>query len=185
MQKICSKCGIEKDTSEFYKDRSQSNGLRSSCKECEAQRQRRHRATHKYEESQRQKEYRRTFSGWFVRLWNNINQRTIGGKHPDWKSQGNKRYLEKGIRLEVTREQLFTLVTRHRTQIEAWLQAGISVSIDRKDSNRHYSLGNIRFIPTIENCRRGGVNGGLATAAKRKAAKILYARAKLGSREGH
>lgn len=33
--KICTKCGIEKPISEFYKDKYHKDGLRSSCKECD------------------------------------------------------------------------------------------------------------------------------------------------------
>ena len=32
--KICSKCGKEKDISEFYKDKKQKSGLYPSCKQC-------------------------------------------------------------------------------------------------------------------------------------------------------
>lgn len=35
MLKICTKCGIEKETSEFYKEKRKKDGLYSSCKECE------------------------------------------------------------------------------------------------------------------------------------------------------
>jgi len=33
--KICSKCGSEKDRSEFYRDKSHKDGLQSRCKECD------------------------------------------------------------------------------------------------------------------------------------------------------
>ena len=35
--KKCSKCGVEKDESEFYKDRGKKDGLNSRCKECQNQ----------------------------------------------------------------------------------------------------------------------------------------------------
>jgi hypothetical protein len=34
MTKICSKCGIEKDESKFYKDKNKKDGLQNSCKKC-------------------------------------------------------------------------------------------------------------------------------------------------------
>jgi len=34
MKKICTKCGIEKDIKEFYRDRTRSDGYRYWCKEC-------------------------------------------------------------------------------------------------------------------------------------------------------
>lgn len=38
--KVCSKCGEEKEDSEFYKDKSVKSGLKSSCKECDRKRAR-------------------------------------------------------------------------------------------------------------------------------------------------
>ena len=45
MTKVCTKCGIEKDVSEFYKDATRLSGYRSHCKVCIKQ----YVSEHKYE----------------------------------------------------------------------------------------------------------------------------------------
>ena len=42
MSKVCTKCGVEKDESEFYKKRACKCGLSASCKMCESEYSRRH-----------------------------------------------------------------------------------------------------------------------------------------------
>ena len=39
MRKVCTKCGIEKELTEFYKDSSRVIGCRSACKQCESERE--------------------------------------------------------------------------------------------------------------------------------------------------
>lgn len=50
MGKICSKCGLEKDQSEFYKDRSKLDGLRYDCKACHVPVVRRYQSTDRGQE---------------------------------------------------------------------------------------------------------------------------------------
>ena len=38
MNKICSRCGIEKDVNEFEKDKRAKNGVGSCCKKCHSER---------------------------------------------------------------------------------------------------------------------------------------------------
>ena len=45
--KICSKCGKEKDLSEFYKVNRYKNKLRSECKKCQKEHQKRQRDKNK------------------------------------------------------------------------------------------------------------------------------------------
>ena len=45
--KVCSKCKVEKDESEFGKDKGKKNGIRSECKECRKE----YRKSEKFKES--------------------------------------------------------------------------------------------------------------------------------------
>jgi len=67
--KRCSKCGIEKDESEFYKNSKMKDGLQSKCKECShkyyqinkdhiAEIKKKHRSIYKKEYTSQKKEYR-------------------------------------------------------------------------------------------------------------------------------
>jgi hypothetical protein len=87
-------------------------------------------------------------------LWGSLNSRTINGSCPRWSSKSFSRYLKQGIRLEVTRDELRTIVTEWWDRIQAMRAAGQTPSIDRIDANGHYSRDNIRFIPRSENSRR-------------------------------
>ena len=50
--KICTKCKIEKDFSDFYKDKKGKNGLQAQCKECAELQKTEYRQTHKKERSE-------------------------------------------------------------------------------------------------------------------------------------
>lgn len=59
--KVCTRCGIEKDESEFYKDyRYEGGHYKSICKDCWHERQRIYRSQHKEQISQSSKEYYQT-----------------------------------------------------------------------------------------------------------------------------
>ena len=53
MKKKCSKCGVEKELCEYYKDKRHKDGLLSSCKKCH------NKVTKKYKQSNRAKEKRK------------------------------------------------------------------------------------------------------------------------------
>ena len=65
MNKTCSKCIVEKDLSEFYKDRSRKDGLYSRCKKCHNEAVKRYSQTDKGKESNRKGhcKYRQTEVG--------------------------------------------------------------------------------------------------------------------------
>lgn len=49
--KICTKCNVEKELSEFYKDKSKKDGLSSSCKECKTAQNKAYMKAHQKEKS--------------------------------------------------------------------------------------------------------------------------------------
>jgi len=55
--KRCTKCGIEKEESEFYRDKSKIDGLRSNCKQCAAESDRLYRVENKDSISIKNREY--------------------------------------------------------------------------------------------------------------------------------
>jgi hypothetical protein len=123
--------------------------------------------THKEKIAIRTANHHKTISGFVTRIWNGINNRTVNGSHPNYKNKISRRYIERGIRLEITRKELKAKVLESWPVISAiWTNGGIP-SIDRIDSNGHYSAQNIQFIPLSENCRKSAYETQMKTRAKR------------------
>lgn len=94
-------------------------------------------------------EKRGTLEYFKLKYWTTLNQRTINGAHPVH-SRRNLRYMEKGIRLEITREEFFAWVDANWPTIEAIYAYG-TPSIDRKDAAGHYTLDNMQILELREN----------------------------------
>jgi hypothetical protein len=103
------------------------------------------------------KNYSRTLEGFTNRLWISLNNRTINGSNPKWNNKSTKKYyLDKGIRLDITKEQLLQKITDNWNLIQDIRKTGQRPSLDRIDSNGHYELGNIRFITGNKNSSKNG-----------------------------
>lgn len=61
MAKRCGKCGKLKDESEFYRDKSKTDGLALECKECMKERVKRWRARHRERNNRVQKKWQRKY----------------------------------------------------------------------------------------------------------------------------
>jgi hypothetical protein len=83
--KICYKCQIEKDENEFNKDKNQKDGLRSSCKECRKEDDKKYRQTHK----EQAKQYRQTHKE-EIRIKNRIYNQT----HREKRREIDKKYYQ-------------------------------------------------------------------------------------------
>lgn len=59
MGKVCSKCGVEKDTESFNKHKEMRDGLRPECKDCEKEYKRQYLQKNKHEISIKQRRYRK------------------------------------------------------------------------------------------------------------------------------
>lgn len=159
--KRCTTCGLELPLDQFGNQPGRPHSKRARCRSCAALWMRDHRARHPRENAQRlrayyqrnkeilkakQRAYRLTPKGWAVNAWVRLNNRTINGAKPYWRSTGHRYYLEHGIRLEMTKTEFYAWVLAHWADAEAIQRNGKTPSIDRVDSKGHYSLDNIRII---------------------------------------
>lgn len=88
------------------------------------------------------KRYRATPKGAAARAWNRLTSRA-GAKY-------GHRQCYKRIKVCMTRE---AFVAWAEPQYEAWFRErpGVPPSVDRKDSKKHYAIGNLQLIPVAEN----------------------------------
>ncbi len=70
MTKTCTKCGVEKALSEFHKDKSKKDGLRSSCKSCKSLQNSQYRENNKEKELERDHQYRKNLPAGIYKITN-------------------------------------------------------------------------------------------------------------------
>lgn len=99
--------------------------------------------------------------------WTNINRRTVNGLKPNLKSRGTRRYIERNIRLEFSRQEFSAWVYSQRAAFEALKLAGQRPSINRIDSTGNYTLENINIISLDQNRREGRATSRLRALTKR------------------
>jgi len=126
--KICTKCNIPKDLSEYSKDSSKINGLRSACKPC---------VSIQYEK------YLKTKNGLISRICSNQkgNSKTRGHNPPSYTKQELKDWL--------FNQELFHVL--YEKWVESGYQKDLKPSVDRKDDYKGYSFGNIQLVTWMEN----------------------------------
>jgi hypothetical protein len=115
----------------------------------------RRRKNPKWTKQQDRKKYtsiKGTWKGFFQFTWNTINARTVNGSHPNPRSPTHRRYIDKGIRVEMTREEYRTFCLERKKLIEEMYRTGQRPSIDRMDSKGNYAIPNLRVIPLAQNC---------------------------------
>lgn len=88
--------------------------------------------------------------------WHNINRRTVNGNYPTPQFYAAGKFLERGTRLEFTREEFTAWCLRRRDTLLRMFTATDKPSIDRIDPDGHYNLSNIRLMPFRENSAQGG-----------------------------
>jgi hypothetical protein len=92
-----------------------------------------------------------TIDGFTEKLWGGLNSRTINGSHKNYKSKNNKIYLDNGVELRITKEQLLQKVTNNWEKILNMKNNKQIPSINRIGPSIHYELDNIEFIPLSKN----------------------------------
>lgn len=95
------------------------------------------------------------------RIWNSLNERTVNGKYPNWNKPTNVTYyLGKGIRLELSKEELYKWIDDNWPVFLSIMESGEKPSIDRIDSDKNYELSNIQVIPLRKNSKKAGLKTG-------------------------
>lgn len=136
--KICTKCNIEKELTEFYKNSSNKDGLRSECDLCT----RKYRDKNKEIINKKQKDNRRK-SPWKVTLVS-IKQRCNNPKNQDY-----ERYGKRGIKCLITSGELKVLWFRDKAYNMK------QPSIDRIENDGNYELSNCQFLEMLDNSKKG------------------------------
>ena len=132
MNKECSKCFLDRPLTEFYKDKSKPDDHRPDCKACIA--------CYQYEHRINKSRYNKAYNilNPWKRILNNINHRI---------TTNNKKispyYKEKGILNKLTEKDIEFLWNRDKANLF------LNPEIDRKDSNKNYTLENCQFIEMI------------------------------------
>lgn len=153
MKKICSKCKIEKETSEFYKCKSKKDGLRCWCKECGKldnekrekqynEKRRQYRLTHKEEARQNKKRYYDENKEKILKI-NSIWRQTINGRYTSYRNSAKFRKLE----WELTKEEFIKFWDNNCYYCGDKIDG---IGIDRLDSNIGYKVENL--VPCCSIC---------------------------------
>lgn len=139
--KICSKCGNEKDLSEFYKHKICKDGLRSACKECLKDQGREYNEEHKVEKKEYNNRFRKN------RPWHKSYQ-CAKQRCNNPNAENYEYYGGKGIKFLMTEEEVKQLWIRDKAHNLEW------ASIDREDNDGNYIFENCRFIEFSENAAK-------------------------------
>ncbi len=95
--KICTKCGIEKPLSEYYKDKTKNDGHRIDCKRCSLEDAKKYRGKNKAILAAKQKEkYHKDIvkSRLLQNEWRSKNKIKINQRIKEWKKENKKRLIE-------------------------------------------------------------------------------------------
>jgi hypothetical protein len=153
MNKICTKCKVEKPATEFYKDKRKTDGLRSWCIECQKQdnkkressyneTRRNYRLTHKEESRSKKRDYYKQNKE--VILANNSKWRqTFNGRLLSYKVSATKR----GFDWLLTDEEFASFWQKDCFYCGDEIK---TIGIDRIDSTRGYTLSNL--VPCCTQC---------------------------------
>lgn len=140
--KRCSKCGEEKESDAFYKDKRTTSGFYAACKNC-----------HNLAKD----------SAWTPSKYrSDPNPGTVASMFMARILHNRKGESYKNIQVRVKHADLRALLEREWKSFmelhSAWKIAGfprkLSPSIDRIDNKGHYEIGNIRFMTVSDNVRR-------------------------------
>ena len=156
-KKKCSKCGIEKEISEFWKRKGKT---RSECIVCVKSYYSEHAEELKKHRDEVRKKLKETDPCRYYAesTWKTLNQRCVNGLYANSKAIKNSpqmvSYHGKGILLCITKDELAQFWRDNEVLVKTILTSGGIPSIDRIDSNLHYSLDNMQIMERNENMRK-------------------------------
>lgn len=140
MDKVCTKCKIEKDVSEFHKCKHGSYGVKSVCKECRKEEKKEYSSRDYVIE--KQKTY---YQDNKVAIRNRLNKHywTLNGQYHQYKKHSKKRKIE----FNLTQEECAPYYNSNCFYCGDLFDG---MGIDRIDSDKGYVLGNI--VPCCSKC---------------------------------
>jgi hypothetical protein len=138
MNKICTKCGIEKDLSEFHKSKNYKDGHISRCKICVREYGLEYRKENKSLLFER-RTVKKQINPWLESFYK-INQRCYNEKCKDY-----YRYGQRGIKNLLSIDEIKKLWFRDKAY---WMK---NPTIDRINNNGHYEYNNCQWIENEEN----------------------------------
>lgn len=174
--KICSKCGVEKNTTEYYTE-SRSNGavyVRAICKECHKTRVRAYEKNNRSVINARKREPDSTYQKW-RREYSHVNQNRIYDQNKKWRQTPNgiwcsiqSRAKKYNIPLDIKRADFINWYTNVE---KVCVYCGIDedsnksyrghnsyrLTIDRMDSNAGYKMSNIVLACAVCNTTKSNV----------------------------
>lgn len=154
MNKICSKCQIEKTSDCFKKSVGNKDGLWGKCKICSNEEQRNYRIETKNTAT---KKYEKTKTGFLVRLYRNMLSRISGVQKQKAHLYIGKDILSKKVFYNwAINDVSFNLLFADYEN--SGYDRKKAPSVDRINSKNGYSLDNMEFITHSENSRRGAIS---------------------------
>lgn len=141
--KTCSKCGMEKECSNFYKHPKTKDGLNSWCKECS------HISSRNYGKKKSTK-----YTSIIRNRWNSINQRCINGCYKTPNAPQFQSYTRKGITINMSKEEFTIWMLSVENTHNQIVSKGEKSSIDRIDDTKGYEIGNLQLISLHDNIEK-------------------------------
>lgn len=125
--KLCTKCNIKKDETEFCNNKNSTDGKHWWCKECQAKNQDK---WNKIDKKNRP----------WINSYNNAKQRCENPNNPNYPWWGAK-----GIEFRLTKKEFAQLWERDKASDMDF------PTIDRIDNNGHYTFDNCQFLENVDN----------------------------------
>lgn len=140
VMKTCIKCGQEKSTDEFHKNKTSKGGFQRWCKICAKVHRQKYQQTHSIEIAKRQKEYQQTIEGFLRKCFGNLKYRCNNPNGRDYHCYGGR-----GIECRFEDADDFICYVMGVLGYNM-IEKLEGLQIDRIENDGHYEMGNIQFV---------------------------------------